>query len=169
VISLDMDLRTEKIYDYYKDQYEITYDTKAFGVFVPYIAKRSDRQEKTVLGFRIGKEIYGPEACEYVFILKYDVLTKDLEKQIEEMLASAEKGYVKPGPDHAFTFLTAIIVTDKIDDDATTSIKKFKLSHNRQRDGFTMARIAVLLPDGKCICSKDGKDLQRLIEKKIMK
>jgi len=162
-----MDLRIEKILDYYRDQYEMTYDTEAFGVSVPYLAKRSDRQEKTVLGFRMGKDLYGPEASEYVFILKYDVLTVDILKQVETLLASAEKGYVTLSSDHAFTFLTAIIVTDKIDDD--TLIKRFKLSHNYHRDGFTMARIAALPPDGGCVCSKDGKDLKRLIEKIMMK
>jgi len=163
-----MDSRLEKILDYYRDKYEMNYDAEVFGMPVPYLAKRSDRQEKTVLGFRMGKERYGPEASEYVFIFKYDALTGELQKQIETLLASAEKEYVKPSRDHGFTFLTAIAAADKIDDDAAALIKKFKLSHNYHLNGFTMARIAALSPDGKCVCSKDGKDLKRLIEKNIL-
>lgn len=155
----------DKLIAFYSEKFMIEYNVEAAGMVVPVMGLLRHRQQKTILGFGTGKE--GPEAAEYIFFLSLESFGMDEMESVKELIEYAEKEYVKKGRDHAFSFLSAVVLADKIEKDAANALKRYTLRRDYGRDGWILARAAAFDRDGGAVCNKDGSDLKKLIQKII--
>lgn len=155
----------DKLIAHYSENFELSYDVDIAGLTVPAVASLRHRGEMSILGFSTGKE--GPEACEHVFMLETGIFDDTLLKTITGLLQEAEREYVKPDKDHAYTFLSIVVIAGEIQKTTADMLRKFKYRRNYGKYGWVMSRVAVLHENGTSFCNKDGLDFKKLILKII--
>lgn len=155
----------KKLIAFYSEHFEIRYNVDIGEITVPVIAKMSNRQEKALFGFGLKKP--GKEALEYVAFLSEPVFDENAMARAGALIAQLEKEYVHPDSDHAFTFLSAVIITEKAEKQALGALKKFRLRRDYGKEGWILSRIAVFEPGGESFSNKDGVDLKNLIRRVI--
>lgn len=155
----------DKLIAHYSEIFELSYNVDIAGITVPVVASLRSRGQISILGFATGKE--GPEACEHVFMLESESFDDTLLKKITGLLTQAESEYVKPGKDHAYTFLSVAVLAGEIQKPAADMLKKYKYRRDYGKKGWIMSRVAVFEESGASCCSKDGSDFNKLLLKII--
>lgn len=158
--------KLDKLIAFYSEKFKIEYNIEIDGTVIPVMASMRDRQQKSVFGFAM--KGLGPEACEYVFFLQEPSFNSDVAAKIDGIFSAAEKEYVHPGRDHAFTFLSAVVFAENIEEDSKDKLKRYKLRRDYRENGWLVARTVVLGQDEEAYFSKDGSDLKRLLQKVIV-
>lgn len=113
----------ESFYDILYFDEEILDDTKSTsGNFMN--AQFHMHSEKYVLSKKA--QLYQMDTNEYVHFYYYEKLTKDLFENA--VIESYDESFPKinPGPDHRSTYITVIFVCKDYDNDALTTLKKYR-------------------------------------------
>lgn len=112
----------------YRRYFDIFENYNLFGKNIPAMAAFHSRGEKYVLTKKA--KLWGVECHEYVFFFQPEILTADTFNEIAELLKKAENEFVKPHDEHMYTHLTAIISTEKTDQEAEKMLSSFKSRKN---------------------------------------
>lgn len=155
----------DKLIEHYSENFQLLYDVDISGITVPIVANMRNRGKLSIMGFSTGKE--GPEACEHVFMLETGSFDDASLKKITELITQAEKDYVSPGKDHAYTFLSVIVFTGDIQKPTADLLKRYKYRRDYGKNGWVMSRVAVFQENGESFCSKDGSDFKKMVLKII--
>lgn len=155
----------DKLIAHYSESFELSYDVDIAGITVPVVAGMRHRGQLSIMGFATGKT--GPEACEHVFMLEIESFDDAMLKIITALLTQAESEYVKPGKNHAYTFLSVVALAGDIQKSAADLLKKYKYRRDYGKNGWVMSRVAVLQESGASFCSRDGSDFKKMILKII--
>lgn len=156
----------DKLVAFYSDNFEIKYNFEVGDVTVPVMADMHNRQQRTMFGMPM--KGLGAEAGEYIFFLRKNRLDTDAIAEIETILSVAEKEYVNLSRDHAFTFLSVVVIAEFVEAGSVAALKRHKLRKNYRENGWVVARVAVFGQDGTVCCNKDGIDLKRMLQKVII-
>lgn len=155
----------EKLTEFYSGNFEFEYNLEAAGITVPVSAYMHNRQQKQIFGMSL--KGLGPEARERIFFLKEQSFGMEAMSRLEELMAFAEREYVRPDRNHAFTFISVVVIAEAIEQDAAAMLKKYKLRKNYRSEGWSVVRAVVFGANGESVCSKDGVDLKKMLQKAI--
>lgn len=152
---------------HYSENYETCYNVELGDITAPVVFTLRNRQPKTYLGFATKNAGLGPEACEFVFVLKEPEFNADALARVQELIARAEKEYIRPGKDHGFTFISVAVLSESADKKSVAALKKYKMRREYYKGGWMLARIAVILQKSAPVCNKDGVDFRDLLKKAV--
>lgn len=156
----------EKLIAHYSDKFEVLYDVKLDDIDIPAMASMKNREEKTILGFSTKQP--GREAAEHLFFLREDCFDEAVLSKVDMIFKTAAKQYINPDKDHAFTFLSAVVVAERVDAAAAKRLKKYKYGEDYRACGWMISRAVVFCGDGDSFSSRDGVDLQRMLSKDLV-
>lgn len=162
----------ESVFDHltshYGKDFEISYNLELGDMAVPVVFSRRNRQPKSYFGIPIKNAPPGPEACEFVFMLREREFNEDTLAFVRELILRAENEYVSPGKDHGFTFISVVILCENLDNKTRKTLKNFNLYKKYPSDGgWFLARIVVASQNGILSCNKDGTDFRNLLKKNV--
>lgn len=155
----------ETLIAHYGERFEICRDVDIAGMTVPVVASMRHRGNISILGFGTNKT--GPEACEHVFLLQCARFDNAALERIASLVAEAERVYIHPDENHAYTFLSVAVLAEDIEKTAAASLKKYKCRREYGKAGWMLARAAVFCANGESFCNRDGADFKRLVLKVI--
>lgn len=157
----------DKFTAFYSENFDIEYNLDVDGISVPVSAAMQSRQRRQIFGMPL--KSLGPEARERIFFLVEQNFDLDAMSRLEKLMTSAEREYVKPSRGHAFTFLSAVVIAENIDQSAVAALKKYKLQKNYYSEGWFVGRVVVFGTNGECAYNKDGKELKIMLQKELAK
>jgi hypothetical protein len=146
----------------YESYFDITRQYRIFDWEVPAFARFCSRSERYVLSKRA--KLWGAEAYEYLFFFCEETLTLSRWEEIRDLLIRSEGELVKPHNEHMYSYVSAVILCEKIDPAAKKAVRAFRCQKNYRFSwhGWMAARVAaVCWPDGEMVSNKAGKDIQK--------
>ena len=72
-------------------------------------------------------KLWEANTFEYVYLFSVPHLTREIYDQCEKLAYEQGMARVKPGPNHMYTYITALFVCDSCDDDARKALKRCRL------------------------------------------
>ena len=158
----------EKIIAHYTPYFVFEHNVQFAGEQLALVAQMHNQQQGAIMGFRISQ--MGPQASEYIFVLREDVFDSTCFARVEALLSEAQREYVKPDPNQAYTILSAIILASCIDAQAEAALKRHKprgSDKGLNGMGWSFARIAVVGQEGRVISDRNGTDLCALMQRAL--
>ena len=76
-------------------------------------------------------KLWEANSFEYVYLFNVPHLTKEIYDQCEKLAYDEGMARIKPGPNHMYTYITALFVCDSCDEDAQPG--RIRLALNMQR------------------------------------
>ena len=108
--------------------YQSTFDVQLCGEDELPLAAQMDfyaYSSKYVLSKKA--KLWEANSFEYVYLFSVPHLTKEIYDACEKLAYDKGMARVKPGPNHMYTFSTALFVCDSCDEEARTALKRCKL------------------------------------------
>ena len=72
-------------------------------------------------------KLWEANSFEYVYLFNVPHLTKEIYDQCEKLAYDEGMARIKPGPNHMYTYITALFVCDSCDEEARKALKRCKL------------------------------------------
>ena len=72
-------------------------------------------------------KLWEANSFEYVYLFSVPHLTKEIYDACEKLAYDKGMARVKPGPNHMYTYITALFVCDSCDEEARKALKRCKL------------------------------------------
>ena len=72
-------------------------------------------------------KLWEANSFEYVYLFNVPHLTREIYDQCEKLAYDEGMARIKPGPNHMYTYITALFVCDSCDEDAKKALKQCKL------------------------------------------
>lgn len=157
----------ENLLSQFKSKYEIernhTYGNRvvpAYGHLVERTLKGNSKKAKP--GYS--------EFFEHVFFVYDSILSSKIWEYEVGFIKGAEKDYVLPRREHVRSYMTLILISDRVSEDIKNKIRRlchkkiYKLSFH----GYSTVRIAVIeLSTNEIITNRQAKELKPLLEKAV--
>lgn len=151
----------------YRRYFDIYENEELFGKNIPAMAAFHSRNEKYVLTKKA--KLWGAECHEYVFFFQTDFLTVKYFEEIADLLKKAEIKFVKPHDEHMYTHLTAVISSEKVEQEAEKMLCAFKSRKNYllSLHGWSDSRMVLIelaenADSFRITSNKDGKDTAKM-------
>ena len=81
--------------------------------------------EKYVLSKKA--KLWEANSFEYVYLFNVPHLTKEIYKKCEKLAYEEGMARIQPGPNHVYTYISAIFLCDSCDEDARRALKRCRL------------------------------------------
>jgi hypothetical protein len=107
------------------------------------------------------------ENHEYCYIKKYDAVTEEEVNAYGQFLKEIVEECIEPGKDHMSTYVTGVIISNNIDDNAKKAVEKYSYSkvYSFYLKGWCDVRlICVRLDNNEVITNKTGKRVKRVYQ-----
>lgn len=156
----------DRILNAYQRHFDIFRNHRLLGQELPAMASFYSRGEKYVLTKRA--KLWAVECYEHVLFFAPETLTAEEFSKISAFVEEAERELVKPHPEHMYTYLSAIILCQKADEDALRALRRYKMRKNYKFSlhGWCNARLAAYEIGGaKTLTNADGKELKKTLRK----
>ncbi|MDD4074950.1 MAG: hypothetical protein PHC80_02540 [Eubacteriales bacterium] len=166
--SMNMSARDallEKLLESYSGYYDISREEgldglhKATAAFHSYV-------EKYVL-VRSAR-MWAHHSHEYIFLFSLPHLDMTAWTRIRDYYLERGLSLVKPDKEHMYTYITAVLLCDEMDDDVAKEMKRFKYykSFKLSFYGWTNARLTALeMNSGKIVSNYQGREMGRFVNK----
>ena len=108
--------------------YQSTFDVQLCGEDELPLAAQMDfyaYSSKYVLSKKA--KLWEANSFEYVYLFSVPHLTKEIYDACEKLAYDKGMARVKPGPNHMYTYITALFVCDSCDEEARKALKRCKL------------------------------------------
>ena len=150
--------------DSYRAYFDIRRNVEIEGLRFNAEAEFHSRSEKYVLVK--SAKLWATETNEYTYFMLADRLTPGDWSKIRDAVLQESKRRIRPHREHMCSFVTIIIVSDNIDDDARNDIKRFSYQKSFlfSFHGWMEFRAAAFdLSDNTIITNRRGKCLLKVI------
>jgi hypothetical protein len=111
--------------------------------------------------------LWEADSHEYVYLFSVPHLTKEIYESCAELAYAQGMALVEPGPEHMYTYITALFLCDTCDDDARKALKRcrryksFKLSYWGWADFHTgLAELST----GRTAANYSGRDAAQTLD-----
>ncbi|WP_317855851.1 hypothetical protein [Chakrabartyella piscis] len=158
----------EKLLSSYQSYFDIERDVNLENRTLAATAFFHSRSEKYVLSKKA--QLWATEMNEYVYFAFADVLTADDFLTLKEDVLQAGLQKIKPHKEHMYSYVSLVVVTDLVSEDAKKAIKKAKFHKTYQFSlhGWMYLRIAVVeLSNHSIYANKQGEDMTKLLQEAL--
>lgn len=152
----------EQLLGFYRTHFEVTYQEELNGIVVPVLAQMHHREQKDIFGIKLNR--LGQQANEYVFFLTERVLDENAFLKAAALLDFAMRELVKPSPIHGYTFLSAVLIFESVDEQTAKKIKRFKQHKNFGRNGWAISRMLAFETNGEFLANSSGVSLGKMLQ-----
>lgn len=149
---------------YFNIEKPYTYGNRVILAYAQYI----QRMEKYVLVRKA--KLYATESNEHVFFVYVPHLDMNNWEAEKSFICNAEKDYVVPHSEHMYTYMTLVLLSDKIDDDVKKKIKRTQYTKNYKLalEGYSTVRVAALdLSDESIVANSMGKEIKEVLSRAL--
>ncbi len=153
----------EKILTSYERYFDVTKDSEYEGLSVAAEAAFHSRSEKYVLVKKA--QLWAAEAHEYAFFVTVPHLDTETLEAYRGVILKEGLSRVKPMKDHMYTYVTLIFITDEMDADIVSALKKIRHHENYKLSFYGWSDFRVAVWDGKTqkvFTNSAGKDLKKM-------
>lgn len=160
--ALDTILRT------FKDPYRTALDVEFDGMKVQAACSLHLEEPKTFMGLSApGLKLGSSIACDHVLFLLEENCTAVVVQRMVRLLEAAEKAYLQPDKNHAYSMFSIAVLTNTATAEAIKLLKKHR-GVRKYKHGWGAFRLAVVdVATQKAVCNRDGKEFGRLILDKM--
>ncbi len=123
------------------------------------------RMEKYVLVHKA--KLYATEAYEHVFFVHAPHLSLSTWESEKTFITQAEKDYVVPHSEHMYSYMTLVLLCDKIDEEVKRKLRSFHYTKNYKFSlhGYSAVRVAAMdLSSGQIFTNRPGKEIKKVLE-----
>jgi len=149
---------------YFDIKRDITIGDDRFDAF----AEFHSTSEKYVLVKKA--KLWSLENNEYAYFYLTDKLDLDGFQHIQKVALDAGMELVHPHSEHMYSFVTLVILSDEIDEDAKEALQKLRFEKNFRLSlhGWMEFRIAAInFSSGEIISNRSGKAVRELLEQNL--
>lgn len=118
----------EKLLNAYSHNYDITREVQAEGVVFPAMAHFFLRDEHYLV--RRDKQFYATEQHDYTYFYITDHLDASRAKELLDRTLKAGLAEIKPHKEHMSSFVTLVVLADRMDPEAKKLLKKTRFHKN---------------------------------------
>lgn len=154
----------ERLLGLYKRHFDISFNCTLLDTTVPVMAHFNSRGEKFLLVKKA--KIWAYECNEHVFFFAPEVADERFFCSITDFVEASEALLVKPHSEHMYTYLTAIVITERLTKEARKNAKRYKWrkSYRFSLYGWCHIRIVIFeLPEGTFTSNRDGKEVSKAL------
>lgn len=115
-------------------------------------------------------KLWEANSFEYVYLFSVPRLTKELYEACEQLAYEQGRARIQPGPEHMYTYISAIYVCDSCDEEARRALKRcrryesFKLSYWGWMDFHTAVAV---LPEETVSTNRSGHSAAQVLERAL--
>ena len=115
-------------------------------------------------------KLWEANTFEYVYLFSVPHLTREIYDQCEKLAYEQGMARVKPGPNHMYTYITALFVCDSCDEEARKALKRcrlyqsFRMSYWGWMDFHTAVAV---LPDESVSTNASGHSAAQVLNRAL--
>lgn len=158
----------EKLLPWYQSYFDVEHDVTVENRTLAATAFFHSRSEKYVLTKRA--QLWATEMNEFAYFSYADVLTVDDFLNLKEVVLQMGLEKIKPHKEHMYSYVSLVIITDLVAEDAKKEIKKAKFhkTYLYSLHGWMHLRIAVVdLSNNHVYTNKQGEDMKKLLKETL--
>jgi hypothetical protein len=150
----------EQLIETYQVYFDVSHEPKLTGLPIVAEAEFHSHGEKYLLVK--SAKLWGADTNEYLFFVSVDHLTLPLWRQLQDAVWAEGLSRVTPHNEHMYSYVSIMLVADRIDDDARRAIGRVRLhkSFRLSLQGWADFRVAALeLTSGNMVGNRMGKPM----------
>lgn len=113
-------------------------------------------------------KLWEANSFEYVYVFSVPHLTRELYEACEQLVYERGMARIQPGPEHMYTYLSALFICDSCDEDAKKALKRcrryqsFRMSYWGWMDFHTAL---VVLPEESVCTNRSGHSAAQVLNR----
>ncbi len=159
-----------RLLDAHEVYYNVTRNYDFGGRSFPGYAEFHTHGEKFVLSKKA--KLWEVDAHEYIFFVLAEEATRALLEELTDFMVSEALKKVDPKPDHMTSYLTLVVLADRLSEDCAAYVRKRRFRKNFALGirGWADLRLAVVdLENNNVVTNGQGKEIKGSLEANLAK